>query len=155
MVFSATPFSILRYLRKRSIHSEFVKGCPPQRGEVRMRGEEKDAMSFVWTNTTPAAPYRRLRDFSFGRGHPSSVGSGALFCCRSQFPSSQRRGGCGINEKTRSYRSAAAGVVRSAEGFRLKHFAELTTPAAPFQNGSILWMARPPLLCEEIGRAHV
>jgi hypothetical protein len=31
----------------------------------------------------------------------------------------------------------------------LNNFAELTTPAAPSRNGSILWKARPPLLFKE------
>jgi hypothetical protein len=33
--------------------------------------------------------------------------------------------------------------------FRPENFAELTTPAAPYRNGSILSMARPPLLFKE------
>src|SRR6267143_5036951 len=80
---------------------------------------------------------------------------------QSSFPSSQRRGGRGINQKSRSHRSAVAGVARSASAiarslkrgrslntrsaspigrslkrslakmFRPEDFAELTTPAAP------------------------
>src|SRR5438094_8769791 len=41
------------------------------------------------------------------------------------FPSLKRRGGCGINKKARSLRSAADGVVSSAKLFRPKDFAEL------------------------------
>src|SRR5437870_12217724 len=37
----------------------------------------------------------------------------------------QRRGGCGINKKARSPRSAADGVVSSAKLFRPKDFADL------------------------------
>jgi len=48
------------------------------------------------------------------------------------FPSLKRRGGCGINKKLQSYRSAADGVVSSANCPGLNDFAELTTPAAPF-----------------------
>src|SRR6516162_10164602 len=43
------------------------------------------------------------------------------------FPSLKRRGGCGINKKSGSHRSAADGVVRSAKVFRPKNFAGLTT----------------------------
>src|SRR5436853_7510954 len=43
------------------------------------------------------------------------------------FPSLKRRGGRDINKKF-PFRSEAVGVVSSA-----KHFAELTTPAAPFR----------------------
>src|SRR5438552_2347837 len=43
------------------------------------------------------------------------------------FPSLKRRGGCGINKKARSLRSAADGVVSSAKLFRPKDFADLTT----------------------------
>src|SRR5204862_4500691 len=46
------------------------------------------------------------------------------------FPSLKRRGGCGINKKARSLRSAADGVVSSAKLFRPKDFADLTTPSA-------------------------
>jgi hypothetical protein len=65
------------------------------------------------------------------------------------FPSLKRRGGCGINKKLRSHRSAAAGVVSSATYSRLYGFAELTTPAALHRNGSILLIAQPPLLFKE------
>src|SRR5262249_7744665 len=43
--------------------------------------------------------------------------------------------------------SAAAGVVRSAKSSGLNRFAELTTPAAPFWNGSIFiyGASTPPL----------
>ena len=40
-------------------------------------------------------------------------------------------------------------MVSSAKPSELKHFAELTTPAAPLGKGLILWMALPPFLCEE------
>jgi hypothetical protein len=70
--------------------------------------------------------------------------------------------------KLRSHRSAADGreararqreaviVVSSAKSSCLNNFAELTTPAAPFRNGSILLMARPSLLFKEgnIARFH-
>ena len=49
-------------------------------------------------------------------------------------------------------KGAAGGVVSSAKSSGLNSFAELTTPAAQFRNGSILFMARPPLLCEEGNR---
>ena len=45
---------------------------------------------------------------------------------------------------TRSLRSGADGVVAHK-----KCFAELTTPSAPFRNGTFLFMAQPPLLSEE------
>src|SRR5262245_667887 len=44
-------------------------------------------------------------------------------------------------------------VVSSAKSSGLNSFAELTTPAAPFRNGSIFIYARPPLLCEEGNRS--
>ncbi len=59
------------------------------------------------------------------------------------FPSSQRRGGCAERSE------GADGVVSSA-----KHFAELTTPAAPIRKGNFFLLVRPPLLCEE-GNAPV
>jgi hypothetical protein len=40
-------------------------------------------------------------------------------------------------------------VVSSANCSGLNNFAELTTPAAPFRNGSISLKARPPLLFKE------
>src|SRR5438034_9286061 len=63
----------------------------------------------------------------------------------------KRRGGCGINKMLRSHRSAADGreaqarqreaviVVSSAKPSGLNNFAELTTPAALFRNGSIFF----------------
>ena len=74
------------------------------------------------------------------------------------FPSLQRRGGCGINKKARSLRSAADGVVSSAKLFRPEDFAGLflrlrpiglalrATPAAPFKGGFAIFslMSRPP-----------
>src|SRR5712692_11671349 len=56
-------------------------------------------------------------------------------------------------------RSASA-IARSLKSgqlgkpFRPEHFAELTTPAAPFRNGYISLMARPPLLFKEGNRAR-
>src|SRR5437667_517414 len=59
------------------------------------------------------------------------------------FPSSQRRGGCGINKSREATEEAADGreararqreaviVVSSAKCLELNSFAELTTPAAP------------------------
>src|SRR5438105_3305979 len=48
------------------------------------------------------------------------------FCfCADTFPSLKRRGGCGINKKARSLRSAADGVVSSAKLFRPEDFADL------------------------------
>src|SRR5215831_14364040 len=46
------------------------------------------------------------------------------------FPSLKRRGGCGINQISRSNRIAADGVVSSAKAFRPNHFSGLTTPSA-------------------------
>jgi len=40
---------------------------------------------------------------------------------RSAFPSSQRRGGCGIHQKSRSHRRAADGVVAHATRFQKTH----------------------------------
>ena len=54
-----------------------------------------------------------------------------------KFPSLQRRGGCGINQKSRSLRSAADGVVSSERYSGLNVPAELTTPSAPLWNGTI------------------
>src|SRR5437660_9180041 len=47
------------------------------------------------------------------------------------FPSLKRRGGCGINKKARSLRSAADGVVSSAKHFRPKDSAELLLRLRP------------------------
>src|SRR5690348_12835642 len=47
------------------------------------------------------------------------------------FPSLKRRGGCGINKKARSLRSAADGVVSSAKLFRPKDFADLLLRLRP------------------------
>jgi hypothetical protein len=65
------------------------------------------------------------------------------------FPSLKRRGGCGINQKSRSHRSAADGVVSSAKSSGLKVPAELTTPPAPFLERVHFLMARSPLLFKE------
>src|SRR5207249_4139407 len=82
------------------------------------------------------------------RPSPASIKYAIVSCVLllRTFPSSQRRGGCGINRKSRSHRSAADGVVGSARLFRLQNFAELTTPSAPF--GTRLFFdgaATPPL----------
>src|SRR5207302_6597833 len=65
------------------------------------------------------------------------------------FPSLQR-GGCGINQKSRSHRRAADGVVAHATRFTNDCEASLVSDhpvRAFFRNGSILLlMARPPLL---------
>src|SRR5207245_6119448 len=78
-----------------------------------------------------------------------------------EFPSSQRRGGCGINKKSRSHRNSRRRGGQFGEMFRPEDFAELllrlrpsglalrATPAAPNRKGNIFFMARPPLLCEE------
>src|ERR1043166_3413112 len=47
------------------------------------------------------------------------------------FPSLKRRGGCGINKKARSLRSAADGVVSSVKLFRPKDFADLLLRLRP------------------------
>src|SRR5438552_3953875 len=61
------------------------------------------------------------------RHAPDKEGVNELTDCFSAdtFPSLKRRGGCGINKKARSLRSAADGVVRSAKLFRPKDFADL------------------------------
>src|SRR5262245_43203407 len=70
------------------------------------------------------------------------------------FPSLKRRGGCGVNKKSRSHRSAADGVVRPAKSFGLKSFAELTTSSAPVRLlRDIFLIAHPPLLFKEGNRA--
>src|SRR5215467_11217546 len=50
---------------------------------------------------------------------------------RISFPSLKRRGGCGINQKVRSHRSAADGVVSSAKLFRPQDFADLLLRLRP------------------------
>jgi hypothetical protein len=77
------------------------------------------------------------------------------------FPSLKRRGGCGINQISRSYRIAAAGVASSAKAFRPKDFAGLTTiyasryrarasPSARTKVASRYFLtAYPPLLFKE------
>ena len=78
------------------------------------------------------------------------------------FPSLKRRGGCGINKKARSLRSAADGVVRSAKLFRPKDFADLllrlrpiglalrATPSGELRLlRDIFLIAHPPLLFKE------
>src|SRR5947199_362839 len=57
------------------------------------------------------------------------------------FPSSQRRGGCAIKKMPRSRHSGQFGWPWKG--------AELTTPSATNRNGSVFWMSRTPLLCEE------
>ena len=62
------------------------------------------------------------------------------------FPSSQRRGGCGINKMLRSHRSPADGVVRPAH---LKISPNRPPRPRLSERDPSLLMARPPLLCEE------
>src|SRR5207249_9316922 len=64
------------------------------------------------------------------------------------FPSLQRRGGCGINKKSRSHRSAADGVVSSAKCLGLR-FRRTDHPVRAFSEGDHFFAARPPLLCKE------
>jgi hypothetical protein len=71
-----------------------------------------------------------------------------------KFPSLKRRGGCGINKMSRSHRSAADGVVSSAPCSGLSNFAELTTPAVPFRNGTFSLLARPTLLLKVVNFAR-
>src|SRR6516165_9308080 len=74
-------------------------------------------------------------------------------CRASIFPSLKRRGGCGINQISRSHRIAADGVVRSAKAFRPNDFAGLTTPSARTKVASrYFWPAHPPLLFKEGNR---
>jgi hypothetical protein len=70
-------------------------------------------------------------------------------CQVAQIPLLEKEGWLRHQLKLRSHRSAADGVVSSAKCSGLNNFAELTTPAAPSRNGSILLMARPPLLFKE------
>jgi len=85
------------------------------------------------------------------------------------FPSSQRRGGCGINKSREATEEAADGreararqreaviVVSSAKCLGLNNFAELTTPAAPiserihFMDGA----STPPLRGGEYSTAFL
>jgi hypothetical protein len=62
----------------------------------------------------------------------------------------KRRGGRDINKKF-PFRSEAAGVVSSAKSSGLKHFAEPTSPSAPFFGGfaTSYYLAQPPLLFKE------
>jgi len=60
------------------------------------------------------------------------------------FPSLKRRGGCGINKKAQSLRSAADGVVSSAKLFRPEDFADLTTPSARTKVASRHFLDRAP-----------
>jgi len=65
-------------------------------------------------------------------------------------PSLKRRGGCGINKKLRSHRTAADGVVRPAKSSGLCTFAELTTPSTRIKVASQYFLtAYPPLLFKE------
>src|SRR5207249_4199112 len=71
---------------------------------------------------------------------------------RSAFPSLPRRGGCGIHQKSRSHRRAADGVVAHTTRFRnafRNNACERPPRPRLFRNGSVLLMARPPLLCKE------
>jgi hypothetical protein len=66
------------------------------------------------------------------------------------FPSLKRRGACGINQISRSYRIAADGVVRSAKRSGLIIFGDLTTPSARTKAASRYFLtAHPPLLFKE------
>src|SRR6516164_6142452 len=66
------------------------------------------------------------------------------------FPSLKRRGGCGINQISRSYRIAADGVVGLAKAFRPDHFAGLITLSARTKVASQYFLtAHPPLLFKE------
>src|SRR5213596_4187102 len=77
------------------------------------------------------------------------------------FPSSQRRGGCGINKSREATEEAADGreararqreaviVVSSAKCLGLNNFAELTTPAAPISERIHFMDGASTLLCEE------
>ena len=60
------------------------------------------------------------------------------------FASLQRRGGCGINKKSRSHRSAADGVVAHKP-----RYLRATTPSAQFLERNHFLMARTPLLRKE------
>src|SRR5689334_12506120 len=62
------------------------------------------------------------------------------------FPSLQRRGGCGINKKARSLRSAADGVVSSAKLFRPKDFADLLLRLRPIGLASAGWECCAPVV---------
>src|SRR5262252_725254 len=69
---------------------------------------------------------------------------------KAPFPSLKRRGGCGINQISRSDRIAADGVVSSAKAFRPNDFAGLTTPSARTKVASRYFLsAHPPLLFKE------
>src|SRR5215471_8426721 len=74
------------------------------------------------------------------------------------FPSLKRRGGCGINKKMRSHRSAADGVVRPAKPSGLYTFAALTTPSARTKVASRYFLDRastPPFQGGEYARLFV
>ncbi len=72
----------------------------------------------------------------------------------SNIPLLEKEGWLRHQSKVRSHRKAADGVVGSAKSSGLNNFAELTTPAALFRNGSILLIAQPPLLFKEGNVAH-
>src|SRR6266403_2012749 len=69
-----------------------------------------------------------------------------------------RRGGCGINKKSRSHRSAADGVVAHTQMFQNripKRHSRATTPSAPVRNGTIFFgAATPPLQGGECARLN-
>src|SRR5215831_12021589 len=66
------------------------------------------------------------------------------------FPSLKRRGGCGINQISRSDRIAADGVVSSAKALRPDDFAGLTTPSARTKVAARYFLtAHPPLYFKE------
>lgn len=60
----------------------------------------------------------------------------------SNYPSLERRGGCGINPILRGLRIAADGVVRSGESSGLRAFAERTNPSARTKVASRYFMGR-------------
>ena len=71
--------------------------------------------------------------------------------CASPFPSLQRRGGCGINQKSRSHPGAADGVVayRMRFGMHLEAGCVSDHPVRASLERDHFLMARPPLLCKE------
>src|SRR3954462_2261771 len=71
------------------------------------------------------------------------------------FPSLKRRGGGGINKKTRSHRSGADGVGSSGEILRPEQFRRTDTPGRAASELDHFLMARPPLLFKEGNSAHL
>jgi hypothetical protein len=127
--------------------------------------------------TTPTAPLRNGTFFINGAASPPYERRGMSLDSDSFTPSIdrthnsnlrfakvslKRRGGCGINQISRSHRIAADGVVRSPKAFRPHDFAGLTTIYAsryrargsrPFARTKVasryFWPAHPPLLFKE------